>query len=478
MKKTIKKFAVVLLTLMLLTVFAFTAAACGESDEPGPGPGLEPEPSVTEYTVTFDNNYPNAPAATTVKVEEGKQVAEPETDPARAGHDFTGWYTTAAATTAYDFGSAVTANLTLYAGWAAHVTVTFVYGDYTGAPEDEAVELSAGGKVTAPSSPVREGYLFLGWFTDEACTTEFDFTSAVTANVTLYAGWMEESADVVSVTFDYNYAGAPAAATTYVENGATVAERGVTDRENTIASDDGKYSYTFSETAFAGWYTDEACTVEYDFSTPVTENITLYAGWEPTTYTFEAELTPLVGKTGEGYSFSVADEQLIRVDTARRNQNASMGYSVGYLYKYGHSLNYRVYSDRAVSNVTLRARLSAEYRDIYIAPETTTVGDVTYESYSFNVNDTSVSYSPIALEGARGTAEADQRPFDDWLISRTVSLKEGWNTIDLVTTNMNELASNITAMAPMIDCIYLSTDAELSWEPVWANLDNTEIIDG
>lgn len=30
----------------------------------------------------------------------------------------------------------------------------------------------------------------------------------------------------------------------------------------------------------------------------------------------------------------------------------------------------------------------------------------------------------------------------------------------------------------MIDCIYLSADAELSWEPVWGNLDKAEIIDG
>lgn len=476
MKKTIKKFAVALLTLMLLAVLACSLVACGAPDEPEPEP--EPEPSVTEYTVTFDANGGTLAGSAEVKVKEGEKVAEPTADPTRAGHDFTGWYTNAAATTVYDFSSAVTANLTLYAGWAAHVTVTFVYGDYTGAPEDEAVELSAGGKVTAPSSPVREGYLFLGWFTDEACTTEFDFTSAVTANVTLYAGWMEESADVVSVTFNYNYAGAPAASTTYVENGATVSARSVADRENTISSDNGKYSYTFSETAFDAWYTDEACTTEYDFSAPVTENITLYAGWDKTTYTFEAELTPLVGKTGEGYSFSVADEQLIRVDTEARGQDASMGYSVGYLYKFGHNLNYRIYSDRNVSNVTLTARLSSEYRDIYIAPETETVDGVTYEAYQFNVNGESVDYLPIALEGAKGTAEPDQRPFDNWEISRTVSLTEGWNTIDLVTYNNNELASNITAMAPMIDCIYLSTDADLSWEPVWANLDNTEIIDG
>ena len=32
---------------------------------------------------------------------------------------------------------------------------------------------------------------------------------------------------------------------------------------------------------FAGWYTDAACTKEYDFNTPVTKDITLYAKWIP-----------------------------------------------------------------------------------------------------------------------------------------------------------------------------------------------------
>lgn len=31
---------------------------------------------------------------------------------------------------------------------------------------------------------------------------------------------------------------------------------------------------------FGGWYTDEACTAAYDFTKPVTDNITLYAKWE------------------------------------------------------------------------------------------------------------------------------------------------------------------------------------------------------
>ena len=31
---------------------------------------------------------------------------------------------------------------------------------------------------------------------------------------------------------------------------------------------------------FTGWYTDSACTNLFDFTTPITGNITLYAGWE------------------------------------------------------------------------------------------------------------------------------------------------------------------------------------------------------
>lgn len=37
---------------------------------------------------------------------------------------------------------------------------------------------------------------------------------------------------------------------------------------------------TRSGYVFAGWYTDKACTAAYDFTQPVTDNITLYAKWE------------------------------------------------------------------------------------------------------------------------------------------------------------------------------------------------------
>ena len=37
---------------------------------------------------------------------------------------------------------------------------------------------------------------------------------------------------------------------------------------------------TWEGHTFSGWYTDKDCTKPYDWSTPVTEGITLYAGWD------------------------------------------------------------------------------------------------------------------------------------------------------------------------------------------------------
>ena len=47
--------------------------------------------------------------------------------------------------------------------------------------------VAAGGTVTAPADPVVENHTFGGWYTDAACTTAYDFSSAVTGNMSLYA---------------------------------------------------------------------------------------------------------------------------------------------------------------------------------------------------------------------------------------------------------------------------------------------------
>lgn len=53
---------------------------------------------------------------------------------------------------------------------------------------------AANGSVTKPADPTREGYTFAGWYTDEACTEAYDFSAAVTADMTLYAKWTKNEA--------------------------------------------------------------------------------------------------------------------------------------------------------------------------------------------------------------------------------------------------------------------------------------------
>ncbi len=54
-------------------------------------------------------------------------------------------------------------------------------------------QTTADGKLVKPADPTRDGYTFGGWFTDEACTRAYDFSTPVTADLTLYAKWTKNA---------------------------------------------------------------------------------------------------------------------------------------------------------------------------------------------------------------------------------------------------------------------------------------------
>ena len=66
-------------------------------------------------------------------------------------------------------------------------TVTFNANGHGTAPE--AQKVPSGGKATEPTAPTAAGYTFGGWYTDSQCTNKYDFSTAVTKNITLYAKW-------------------------------------------------------------------------------------------------------------------------------------------------------------------------------------------------------------------------------------------------------------------------------------------------
>ena len=222
------------------------------------------------FTVSYrDGGHGKSTMPANEKVEEGKYATRP-TDPTEKGWIFKGWYEDDDYIgDAFVFEKTqITQDITLTARWAQAFTVKFDANGHGHAtvPADQTVELN--GKATKPADPTAEGYVFRGWYTTAACTTEFDFNTPIAADTTLYAKWDE----IYTVTFNVGGHGT-APAPQKVENGGKA-----TKPENPTAKG----------WRFDGWYTDEKCTAGYDFDKAVTANTTLYAKWTQLfTLTFE-----------------------------------------------------------------------------------------------------------------------------------------------------------------------------------------------
>lgn len=70
---------------------------------------------------------------------------------------------------------------------------TVVFNSNGGSACDTKFVATADGKLVKPADPMRDGYAFGGWFTDEACTQAYDFSTPVTADLTLYAKWTKNA---------------------------------------------------------------------------------------------------------------------------------------------------------------------------------------------------------------------------------------------------------------------------------------------
>ena len=206
------------------------------------------------YTVTFD--WQHAGAITTDTVNHGDAVSKPDDEdaPEYEGHGVYGWYIDPQCTTEYNFDTPVTSNITIYARWKSLWTVTF---NTQGG--SHPITVFDGETIERPDDPERTGYTFIGWYVDPECTNPFDFSSTIGTNYELYAKW---EINTYSVTFISN--GGSEVAPQTVEYNSTVSE----PQEPTLEG------YTF-----VGWYTDEGLTEEYNFATPVDDDVTLYAKW-------------------------------------------------------------------------------------------------------------------------------------------------------------------------------------------------------
>lgn len=70
------------------------------------------------------------------------------------------------------------------------ITYTVTY-QTNGGSEIKKSSVNMNAVITEPAAPVKEGYIFDGWYTDKELTKAYDFSSKVTKSFTLYAKWNE-----------------------------------------------------------------------------------------------------------------------------------------------------------------------------------------------------------------------------------------------------------------------------------------------
>lgn len=70
---------------------------------------------------------------------------------------------------------------------------TVAFNSNGGSACDTKFVATADGKLVKPADPTRDGYTFGGWYTDEACAQAYDFSTPVTADLTLYAKWTKNA---------------------------------------------------------------------------------------------------------------------------------------------------------------------------------------------------------------------------------------------------------------------------------------------
>ncbi|PKU90478.1 internalin [Bifidobacterium pseudolongum subsp. globosum] len=143
--------------------------------------------------------------------------------------------------------------------------VSLAFNANGGSGSTQAVKGAVGAKVTVPVNTFsRTGHTFTGWNTKANGTgTAYKPGAQYTlgsSDATLYAQW---KLNTYTVQFDGNGA-STSVAPVQVQHGKTIAQP---DTPMNIGR------------AFAGWYTARTGGSRFDFKTPVTGNMTLYARW-------------------------------------------------------------------------------------------------------------------------------------------------------------------------------------------------------
>ena len=222
-----------------------------------------------EHTVTFVPN--NGEENTTERVIHGEKVAQPNPAPEKTGFTFKGWYLGDAE---YDFNTPVTSDITLTAEWERNNYSYLIEYYRQVETKDGSVAYVLHETETVPNAPFgttvtinladakyQNRYIAEHYYVD-ASNVNNVLTGVVGADNKTPVLKVYYNLDFHTLTFDTM--GGSKVAPERVRHGLTVAK----------PRDPVNAGYIFD-----GWYTDKTFRYRYNFATPLTEDITIYAKW-------------------------------------------------------------------------------------------------------------------------------------------------------------------------------------------------------
>ena len=228
------------------------------------------------------------------KINYGENALKPNTNPSKIGYTFKYWSLKENGKE-YEFSTKITKDITLYAVYEINkYTVTYI----NEGTEYHKETLEYGSVITSIQNPTKEGYTFTGWYTKDNEKVSYPIT--VTKNITLYSKY-----EINSYKVSY-----------YNEGKKYIDDQKINYGENALKpnTNPSKIGYTFK------YWSLKENGEEYEFSTKITKDITLYAVYEINKYTltyinegieyhketaeYGSVITEIQDPTKEGYTFT------------------------------------------------------------------------------------------------------------------------------------------------------------------------------
>lgn len=234
--------------------------------------------------VAFDYNNDVNPAVETKKIGLGDSVVAVTTlttytDASSNEYHLIGWSKDKTATEPLAELGVAEEGLTYYAVWSTDPVYTVSFDMQGKGSDQHSQQIKENGKAVK-FEPVADGYSFGGWYTEAACQNAFDFETAITKDMTLYAKWNLETYTI-----------------TYEMDGGENDESNPTSytiEDETIVFKNPKERIGY---LFDGWYyNSDYSHVATQISQGYFGSFTLYAKWIPTQY----EVIYAAGSRGMG----------------------------------------------------------------------------------------------------------------------------------------------------------------------------------